>query len=421
MTAWMSTRRSVRYQVFLAGILSLNFGILFFDRNALNMLMPFVKADLRLSNTQTGLLASALSLSWAISGFAVGRYSDRTGHRKAPIVIATIIFSVCSFVSGIATNFLALFGSRLLMGLAEGGVLPISQSLIGDEVVPDRRGLAMGIMQNLCSNLLGCAIGPVVLVAVAEHFGWRSTFFLAGIPGLLSALVIWRFVRLPQKSIEAGAPEAPLSIREAFGHRNIRLCALISVLLVSYVVVFWAFMPLFLTQVRGYSAEAMGLLMATGGISAAFAGFVVPGLSDYIGRKPVMIMVPLLGAFLPLGAIYYLGSGPMLAVLFFIGWTLNGVFPLYMAIIPSETVDPRHTATVLGLVMGVGEVVGGVISPAIAGATADVYGLSAPLWVMLGLCLAAGVLATGLTETAPRKVAGAREHNRRIAATKSTR
>lgn len=87
-----------------------------------------------------------------------------------------------------------------------------------------------------------------------------------------------------------------------------------------------------------------------------------------------------------------------------------GTFPLFMATIPSETVDPRLTATVLGLIMGVGEGVGGVISPAIAGYAADVFGLEAPLWIMCGLPIVASLLALGLQETAPRRLA-IRKHN----------
>ena len=52
--------RSAAYQVMLVLLLSLNFGVLFFDRNALNFLMPFVQPDLKLSNTQVGMLASAV-------------------------------------------------------------------------------------------------------------------------------------------------------------------------------------------------------------------------------------------------------------------------------------------------------------------------------------------------------------------------
>jgi len=402
----MTGQRSVRYQFALVGLLSLNFGVLFFDRNALNFLMPFVQPDLGLSNTQVGMLASGLSLTWAVSGFLIGRLSDRTGKRKSIIVAATLAFSACSFVSGVASSFAMLLGARLLMGLAEGGVLPISQSLTALEVSPERRGLAMGVTQNLGSNLLGSTAAPLFLVAIAAAAGWRSAFFIAALPGLVLALLIWIFVREPRlPTVDEAAAHERLSIGAAFAQRNILLCALISVLLVSYLVICWAFMPLFLTKVRGFDPSVMGWLMATLGLSAGVGSFVVPGISDIVGRKPVMVVVPLIGVILPLGAMFVSGSTWLLAAIFFLGWALNGVFPMFMATIPSETVDPRHTGTVLGLVMGTGEVLGGVLGPSFAGVAADRFGLDAILWIMLGLCVAAGLLGLGLRETAPGVVA----------------
>lgn len=396
-----------RYQTLLVALLSLNFGILFFDRNALNFLAPFVKPDLGLSNTQVGLTASALSFAWAISALIVGAASDHGGRRKQFLVGATLAFSCCSFLSGLAGNFVLLLGARLLMGAAEGGVAPISQTLTALAVSPERRGLAMGMMQNFGSNFLGSFVAPVVLVAFAGAFGWHSAFFLAGIPGLICALLLWRFVREPEARSEPGAGVAlHIRLRTIFADRNMVLCALISVLLVSYLVVCWAFMPLFLTQVRGFSPSTMSWLMAALGISATAGSFIVPGISDYIGRKPVMCFTSFLGVILPLGAIYYGGPAWVLAGIFFFGWALTGIFPLFMGTVPSETIDLHHMTTAMALVMGAGEVFGGVLSPTIAGWAADKAGLSAPLWIMLGLCLAAGVLALFLRETAPAVLRG---------------
>jgi MFS family permease len=180
---------------------------------------------------------------------------------------------------------------------------------------------------------------------------------------------------------------------------------MIAVLLIAYLVICWGFMPLYLTKMRGFTPDTMSWLMATLGISAGVGSFVVPAISDYVGRKPVMILVPLIGIILPLSAMFFQGSTWMLAVIFFFGWALNGIFPMFMATIPSETVDPKHTATALGLVMGTGEILGGVFGPLAAGKIADLTDLSAPMWIMLGLCILAGLLALGLKETAPRIVA----------------
>lgn len=397
-------RRSGGYQAWAVGLLSLNFGILFFDRNALNFLMPFVQPDLGLSNTQVGMFSSALSLTWALSGLAVGRISDKMGSRKPVVVVATLAFCACSVVSGLATSFLMLLGARLLMGAAEGGVMPVSHSMIVSEVEPERRGMAMGVAQNLGSNLLGSGLAPLLLVPVATIYGWREGFYLAAAPGLITAALVWFTLREPP--VEAHDDNASrVSLREAFGHRNVVLCSLIAILLVSYLVVCWAFMPLFLTKGRGFDPGTMSWLMATLGISAGIGSFVVPAISDAIGRRPVMIFFSFLGVILPLAGLFYHGSTWILAAIFFFGWGLNGLFPMFMATIPSESVDPRLTATLTGVVMGTGEVLGGVLAPFFAGTLADRFGIAAPLWLMLGLTILAGICALGLIESAPRVVA----------------
>jgi MFS transporter, ACS family, hexuronate transporter len=108
---------------------------------------------------------------------------------------------------------------------------------------------------------------------------------------------------------------------------------------------------------------------------------------------------------LPLAALSFNGSSWILAALFFFGWGLNGVFPLFMATIPSESVDPRLTASLTGIVMGIGEVIGGVLSPSLAGKLSDLYGRDSIMWLMLGLCLVAGFVGLGLRETAPQVLA----------------
>jgi len=395
--------QSTGYQILLVGLLSLNFGILFFDRNALNFLMPFVKPDLGLSNTQVGLTASALSFSWAIATIVIGAMSDRSGRRKPLLIAATFAYSLCSVLSGLAGTFMALFGARLLMGIADGGVAPISQSMTALAVPPERRGLAMGVMQNFGSNLLGSFVAPVALVSIATAFGWHRAFFITGLPGLLCAVLIWMFVREPaQQAHETDTSESfATRFRVILENRNIVLCGLISILLVSYLVVCWAFMPLFLTSVRKFSPGAMSWLMGALGISSTIGSIIVTGISDRIGRKPVMIVTSFMGVILPLGAIYFEGSVWILAAMFCLGWALTSIFPLFMGTVPSESVAPRYMATAIAMVMSVGEIVGGVFAPTLAGRAADASGLAAPLWIMLGLCLTAGVLALFLRETAP--------------------
>ena len=186
------------YENGLLLILAVSFGFAFFDRNAINYLAPYLVRDLGLNNTQIGMLGSALALSWALSGLAVGRWSDAVGVRKPFLVVILLIFSACSILSGLATSFPMLLAARLIMGIAEGPLMPICLAIMTVESSPMRRGLNIGIVQSVFSSLLGAAIAPLVLVQLAELFSWRVAFFLSGIPGILCAIAVMIWVREPQ-------------------------------------------------------------------------------------------------------------------------------------------------------------------------------------------------------------------------------
>lgn len=399
----------MKYETRLIWVLGITFGFLFFDRNAANFLMPMIAADLEFNNQQVGLVASALSFTWAIAAFLGGAYSDRTGRRKAILLVSTVAFSLCSFASGLVSSFLALFLVRMLMGLVEGPFMPVAQSLLAFESSAARRGHNMGVLQNFGSNLLGSFAAPLVLVAIATASSWRFSFFIAGLPGLVMAVFIARYVHEPKTHPlhpEAAGPGARMRPSEMLRYRNMWLCMLMSIVMVAWMVLGWAFLPLYYVKVRQLSAGEMSLLMSVLGLSAAFFSFVVPRLSDRYGRRPVVLAFNLIGLLVPLAALYFNGSLYALAALIFIGWSASGTFPLFMGTIPSETIPARYVATSMGIVVGLGEILGGVSGPAIAGWAADLYGLRVPLLMQAGCAIIGMGLAAFLTETAPIRPGG---------------
>jgi MFS family permease len=408
----------LKYETRLIWVLTITFGFVFFDRNAANFLMPFIADELHFNNEQVGWVASALSFTWAVASFLGGWYSDRTGNRKTFLLITVVAFSLCSFASGLAASFATLVSTRLLMGLAEGPILPIAQSLVAIESTAAKRGNNMGVMQNFGSNMLGSFAAPLVLVAIASTYNWRWAFYLAGVPGLIMALLIAKYVRqpaattapvaaaaqmaaLPAAQTAAPPAETHMSFSEMMQHRNMLLCMLMAIFMVAWMVLGWAFLPLFYTKVRLISKVQMSYLMSVLGLSAAFFSFVVPALSDRFGRRPVIVIFNFIGLLVPLAALYFQGSLFMLGTLIFIGWSASGTFPLFMGTVPSETIPARYVATSLGMVVGLGEILGGVSAPAIAGRAADHYGLQAPVMIMAVCAIAGTVLALFLRETAP--------------------
>jgi predicted MFS family arabinose efflux permease len=386
-------------------LLGLAWGFAFFDRMTMSFLSPFVAKDLDLSNLEIGALGSGLSISWALAAYLIGRWSDSIGRRKPFLLTMLVIFGACSILSGLSWNFESLLASRVIMGAAEGPFLPVCLAIIAAYSAPQRRGLNTGIVQNGFGSLLGNALAPIVVIAMAVAWGWRTSFMLAGLPGIILAILIWRYVDEPprptapeQDGVTAGGlfPLAMLKVR------NIWLLCLISTCMIGTMVLGSIFLPLYFVNERGLSPTTMGNLMAVLGICPAVGGVLVPWLSDRIGRRLPMILFCLLTAICPLAAITFDGSLVLLGAIIFISWIGIGVGPLFMGVIPAESLTPRLAATAMGLVVCVGELTGGFLGPLIGGWAANEAGLAMPLLLQAALAVGAGLLSFGLVETRPR-------------------
>jgi len=396
---------SVGYEWTVVLLLGLAFGFAYFDRMAMTFLSPYVVKDLGLTNTQVGALGSGLSLTWALGAFLIGVWSDAVGRRKPFLLAFMVIFSFCSVLSGLAASFGTLLASRVVMGAVEGPFLPICLAIIAAASAQSRRGLNVGIVQNFFGSLIGTAIAPIVLVWIADHYGWRSAFYLSATPGLLLALLVWRFIREPaMPSLPAGEARAPLDLGMLV-NRNIAICSLLSCLMVGSLVIGSIFLPLFFTGPRGWEPKTMSFVMAALGLTPGLGGVLVSWTSDRIGRRPPMIFGCFLAAICPFAALWFGGSIPVLAMIMFASWLGIGVFPLFMGLVPAETVGHAKAATAMGLVVGIGELSGGFLGPLIGGKLADLHGLQAPLLIQGVLAILAGFVAFGLVETNPRILA----------------
>jgi MFS family permease len=150
--------------------------------------------------------------------------------------------------------------------------------------------------------------------------------------------------------------------------------------------------------------------MSALGIASAVSSFGAPAISDRIGRRPAMIAFCAMGTIAPLAAVYSGGSVTATTTLMFIGWLGIGAFPLFMGIIPNETIGRVQAATAMGLIVCIGEVVGGFGITTAAGKLADRTTLAAPFLVMTACAAVAGLICLFLQETAPVRLGAARPH-----------
>ncbi|MGL6236042.1 MAG: MFS transporter [Segniliparus sp.] len=406
--------RGGHYERTLIALLFSTWGLVFFDRLALSFLAPDLKESLGLSDWHIGLLSGIPALSWALSGVLVGYLSDRADRRKPFVVGAVIAFTILSALSGAVGGFATLLMLRALMGAAEGGVLPLVQPLLVHSAEPKRRGFVMGLVQGTAAGLIGGVLGPIVIVFLADQFGWRAAFAATAVPGVLIAvaILVWiRDLRLRHPATLAMRPELAAhetrlergAVRIALRNRNIVVCVAIAIVYMTWFACTQAFTPLYLREEKGFSDSQRGLVLAGAGAAWVVWGVVIPAVSDRIGRRRAMAGFTAIAATSPL-MVLFIDQPVTLFFCLCLTYTGMGCFTLFTSIIPAETVAPILLATSLGLVQGIGEIVGGCVAPLVAGALSDGIGPSAPLYFSCGAAVVAFGLTFLLRETAPRRI-----------------
>jgi predicted MFS family arabinose efflux permease len=401
----MNSGSSRRYENTVVAILFFTWGTVFLDRMSQLYLAPYFAPEFHLSEAQVGFLASVVAASWAVSALVFGAVSDRFG-RRAVLIPGVVIFSLLSWLSGVAHSFEQLLIIRALMGVAEGPCWTVINAINEESSSPTRRGRNIGTVVSAAA-LIGLFVAPILTTQVAAHFGWRWSFFVAGAPGLLMAFLLWKFVREPERHEESGAVrasgESPAGYLSILKYPNIWLCCMGAAGFMGWLFLQNVFAPLYITEAAHQSGTTAGFLMGATGLGSFFIGLAFPSLSDRIGRKLVLLISAALSGLLPL-ALCVPSLYSHLWILAAILFLTNGgqaMAALVIVLMPAESVPPQFIATAIGMTTLVGEILGGAFAPTFGGAMAERYSLATPLW-MASACMILVILAGLLFRESPR-------------------
>jgi predicted MFS family arabinose efflux permease len=178
----------------------------FLDRQIITTIGESIKNDLHLTDSQMGALGGIyFAAVYTILGIPIARVADKS-NRPWVMSISLALWSGFTVVSGVARSYAVLAFSRAGVGIGEAGCSPTAHSLLADYFPPSKRATALAIysMGISIGTLLGMAIGGIV----AEHYGWRSAFFVAGAPGLVFALLSIFTLREPRSQLTRDAQAA---------------------------------------------------------------------------------------------------------------------------------------------------------------------------------------------------------------------
>ncbi|MBE3562072.1 MAG: MFS transporter, partial [Ktedonobacteraceae bacterium] len=378
-----------RRQALFAFIVLLTINILnYTDRQILPAVLPHLKGDFGLTDTESGLLGSSFLIIYGLATLPLGVWADRS-TRKNIVGICVGIWSIATALAGITRNFVQLFITRAFLGIGEAGYAPASLSMLGDYFPKELRGRILSIWS--VSNLFGTALGLVIGGIVADALGWRWAFFIVGLPGLLAALLIWRAHEPKRGAFDTEGDEAS-DIHAGHGSLNKNLLStagkllkiptywvLLAAFIFSFFIVgaaqFW--IPSYVVQTFKLTASQGGSI--SGGVLAggALVGTLLGGwLADALqkrmpqGRMLISTLAFLVGAPLTLLALTLHSLIPFISVF------ILAIISLSMCLGPlnatmQDVIAPDMRATGIGLALLLAHLLGDAASPTVIGIIAD--------------------------------------------------
>lgn len=283
---------SSSYRYLVVWLLAVVYTLNFLDRQIVSILAEPIRKDLDLTDTQLGMLSGIVfALFYTGFGIPIGWLADRA-RRVWIISGACALWSLFTALCGTATNFVQLALFRMGVGIGEAGGSPPSYSLISDYFRPEERGTALAIysLGVPAGSMFGSALGGWI----AAEWGWRTAFFVMGVPGIILAILLLLVVREPKRGgldpLAAGktehdaAPPIWVAIGGFFGNRTLVFTAVAAGLsaFVGYAALTWN--PPFLIRVKGMSLTEVAayyslVLGITGMIGTFGAGWLVDKLS----------------------------------------------------------------------------------------------------------------------------------------------
>lgn len=382
------------------------------DRNILLAVLPDLKAEFDLTDTQLALLGSVFFWIYAVGAFVAGRIGDSV-RRSRLIIFGLVFWSVATGASSLATGFALLLSMRGFVAVGESTYYPTATALIGDWHKPSMRSRALSLHQT--AVFAGSGLGAVAAGYIADAFSWHAPFLIFGAVGLVHAVMLWFFLHdapIVHTAAEEGKPADPIGIVLRIPAALI-LCAVFALATgASTGVTFWA--PYFVKNLLGMNlADSAWVGSATINI-AGFCAVPLGGLlADTLAKKsPIgrfttlaiglglagLLLLPLLGA----------KTATQIGMVLVATSIAKGLFDGCIYAAMQDVVPPHARATAVGMMTMIG-FLGAGITPILVAWIGESFGMGSGIVAMAGLYAVAVLILLGTRLQARRGVAANQE------------
>jgi len=385
------------YRKYALGMLLVIYTLNFLDRQVVNILAEPIKRDLGLADWQLGMMTGfAFAIFYTILGIPIARLAERSNR---PLIIAASVAAWSGFtmLCGTAQTFWQLLLARVGVGVGEAGCSPPAHSLISDYVPKHMRASAIAFYS--IGTPLGTVVGMAMGGLVADAYGWRTAFLVAGAPGIFVALLAAFTLTEPRKKLSADLKARAAAERPTFGAALKVLKSKKTFWLVAFAASIKAFVGYghapftasyffrnhpeqlaelaarFGLQSAGFLGLSLGIIGGTTGVIGAWLGGY---LADKLGAKDIRayVIVPMIASVVSI-PIYILGISVgdvwaaiwILAIPALLGTLWYG--PVYAT--AQSVVEPQMRATTAAVILFIINLIGLGLGPVAVGAMSDIF------------------------------------------------
>ena len=374
----------------------------YLDRQVIFSVFPLLKAELRLTDLQLGLLGTVFLWIYGLLSPISGFLADRFGRERI-IIISLMVWSLVTWLTSYAGNFNELIATRAMMGLSEACYIPAALALITDYHARGRLSLATGI--HTSGIYAGIILGGVGGGWIGERYGWRFAFTILGIIGVVYTVFLWLALRGRQVATRAEAAEAKpqflAALRELLGLPGFKTLMLVfgSFSLANWAIYTW--LPVYLYERFNMKLAAAGFSATFYIQVASFGGILLGGwLADRWSRASIRgrVLTQCIGVALAAPCLFVVGFTASTAlliaglILFGLG---RGFYDCNTMPVLSQIARRSLRSTGYGIFNLVGTLTGGIIA-AVAGALKNIIGLGGVFQIAALLLLLSAVLLSRL-------------------------
>jgi MFS family permease len=377
------------------------------DRSILVAVMPQLRTEFGLTDTQLALLSSVFFWIYAAGAFFLGRAGDSI--RRTKVVLYGLIFwSVATGMSSLATGFAMLLAFRGLVAVGESAYYPTATALIGDWHRPAMRSRALSIHQT--AVFAGAGLGSVGAGFIADRFNWQAPFLIFGLFGLAYAVVIWKVLRdapIVHTKAEQGKGREPIGVVLRIPPA-VMLCAIFALGTgASTGVTVWA--PTYVHDKLGLDLTNSALW---GAATINIAGFLFVPLGGLLAdtlakRTPIgrfytlaiglglagVLLLPLLAA----------ETAPQIGLVLLATSAAKGLFDGCIYAAMHDVVPPEARATAVGMMTMIG-FIGAGITPIFVAQVGEELGMGGGIAAMAALYFVAVAIILAMSRPTRRAV-----------------